>query len=327
MIQTSGPETNRAVALPRRVLVATDATATSTGAERAGIELAARVGASLIVLSVIDPSRLRLPGGLFHTRVDQVRAERESALALVVDVARRHGVTAQFLIWEGDPGAAVIEAAEAEGADIIVVGSHARGPVGRLLLGSVSSHVVDHGRRPVVVIRPGQRLGDVWPIATLEGSSASRGSGPDQTAQSAKNDRRGHPGGEKEERTGVGRVDWPERRAGRTDLDVSDRVGGDAAATTRPGAGGTDLIAALAGAAAEAPPHASHRDDGEVAPVDRFAEHRRDACARPDPLGHPLEEPLAGTAFGSLPGLMHCVSRCCRHPSASEIWRSRLDER
>jgi nucleotide-binding universal stress UspA family protein len=148
----------------RLVLVATDTSATSAGAERAGVELAARIGASMILLSVIDPSRLRLPGGLFHTRVDQVRTERESALARVVEDARKHGVSALFLIWEGDPGAVVIDAAEAEGADVIVVGSHARGPVGRLLLGSVSSYVVDHAKRTVVVVRPGQRLDDVWPI-------------------------------------------------------------------------------------------------------------------------------------------------------------------
>jgi nucleotide-binding universal stress UspA family protein len=149
---------------PRLVLVATETSATSASAERAGVELAARIGASMILLSVIDPSRLRLPGGLFHTRVDQVRTERESALARIVEDARKHGVSALFLIWEGDPGAAVIEASEAEGADVIVVGSHARGPVGRLLLGSVSSYVVDHAKRTVVVVRPGQRLDDVWPI-------------------------------------------------------------------------------------------------------------------------------------------------------------------
>lgn len=145
-----------------RVLVATDTTAASVGAERAGIELALRMGASLIVLYVIDPSRLRLTGGLFHTRVDQVRAVRESALARIVADAREVGVAAQFLIWEGDPGACVLEAAEAEGADVIVVGSHGRGRVGRLLLGSVSSVVVDRARRPVVVIRPDQSLDDAW---------------------------------------------------------------------------------------------------------------------------------------------------------------------
>jgi nucleotide-binding universal stress UspA family protein len=148
----------------QRVLVATDASQASAGAEQAGIELSARVGASLIFLSVIDPSGLRLPGGLFHTRVDQVRTQRESALAKAVAKARQLGVDAQFLIWEGDPGSSVIEAAEAEGADLIIVGSHARGPVGRLLLGSVSSHVVQRAYRPVIVIRPGQRLDDVWPL-------------------------------------------------------------------------------------------------------------------------------------------------------------------
>jgi nucleotide-binding universal stress UspA family protein len=148
---------------PRRVLVATDTTATSASAERAGVDLAARVGASLIFVSVIDPSRLRLPGGLFHTRVDQVRRQRESALAASVVNARQLGVAAQYLIWEGDPGASVIEAADAEGADVIVVGTHDRGPIGRLLLGSVSSYVVDHARPRAIVIPPGQKLSDVWP--------------------------------------------------------------------------------------------------------------------------------------------------------------------
>jgi nucleotide-binding universal stress UspA family protein len=151
--------------IPRRVLVATDTSWTSTAAETAGIELAAWANAQLILLSVIDPARLRLPGGLFHTRVDQVRGERESALAKVVARARESGVVAQFLIWEGDPGVCVSDAAEAEGADVILVGSHGRGPVGRLLLGSVSSYVVAHGRLPVVVVRPGQQLVDIWPFA------------------------------------------------------------------------------------------------------------------------------------------------------------------
>jgi nucleotide-binding universal stress UspA family protein len=154
----------RTASTPRRVLVATDAGAASRGAEEAGLELAARIGASLVVLSVIDPGGLRLPGGVFHTRVDQVRAQREAVLSRLVDKARQQGTAAQFLIWEGAPGPSVVEAAAAEGADVIVVGSHARGPIGRRLLGSVSAHVVDHVGSQVVVIRPGQQLDDVWPL-------------------------------------------------------------------------------------------------------------------------------------------------------------------
>jgi nucleotide-binding universal stress UspA family protein len=148
-----------------RILVATDGTTASSGAEQAAIELAALEGATLIVLSVIDPSRLRLPGGLLVPRVDQVRAERERGVVKVVERARLLGVSAQFLVWQGDPGTVVLEAAEAERADLLVVGSHDRGPVGRLLLGSVSSYVVAHAPTPVLVIRPGQRLVDVWPLA------------------------------------------------------------------------------------------------------------------------------------------------------------------
>jgi len=152
--------------LPRRVLIATDGSPTSAAAERAGIDLAALAHASLIVVSVIDPTGLRLPGGRFFSRVDQVRAERQRALTKTIQDARRQGVAAQVLIWEGDAGDGVLEAAEAEGADLIVVGTRALGPVGRLLLGSVSSHIVAHARCPVLVLRKGDRLVDVWPEAS-----------------------------------------------------------------------------------------------------------------------------------------------------------------
>jgi len=165
---TVAGERVRATVCPRRVLVATDTTPTSAAAELAGTEISSRVGASLVFLSVIDPASLRLPGGLFHTRVDHIRARRESALARTVANARQLGIAAQFLIWEGDPGASVIDAADAEGADLIIVGSHARGPVGRLLLGSVSAYVMDHWHLPVLVVPPGQPPGHLLPNCVPE---------------------------------------------------------------------------------------------------------------------------------------------------------------
>jgi nucleotide-binding universal stress UspA family protein len=136
------------------VLLATDLGPTSDGAEAAAIDLAAERGVPLVILSVIDPNRLRLPGGIWHTRMDQERGEREAAARWVVERARARGVEARYLIWEGRPGESILEAATAEGAELIVVGSHNRGRVGRLLLGSVSQHVVDRANRPVVVVDP-----------------------------------------------------------------------------------------------------------------------------------------------------------------------------
>jgi nucleotide-binding universal stress UspA family protein len=136
------------------VLLGTDLGDASAGAEAAAVAMAAERGVPLVILSVIDPGGLRLPGGAFHSRVDQVRSRREAAALRVVESARSHGVPARFLIWEGSPGESICEVAQAEAAGTIVVGSHNRGRVGRLLLGSVSSYVVKHADRPVVVIPP-----------------------------------------------------------------------------------------------------------------------------------------------------------------------------
>jgi nucleotide-binding universal stress UspA family protein len=139
----------------RTVLLATDLSPTSEAATTAGLELAATVGARLLAVSVIDPGALRLAGGRYFARVDQVRAERERIAQELVARGRSMGVDVGFLVWEGEPGESIIEAAVAESADLIVVGSHGRGAVGRFLIGSVSDHVVRNALCPVLVVRSG----------------------------------------------------------------------------------------------------------------------------------------------------------------------------
>ena len=139
----------------RTVVLATDLSATSEAATTAALELAGTLGARLLAVSVIDPGSLRLPGGRFRQRIDQVRGERERVAQSLVARGRSIGVAVDFLVWEGDPGESIIEAAMAENADMIVVGSHGRGTVGRFLIGSVSDHVVRNAPCPVLVVRPG----------------------------------------------------------------------------------------------------------------------------------------------------------------------------
>jgi nucleotide-binding universal stress UspA family protein len=107
------------------ILLATDASRASEAAEEQAIELAARLGSRLVVVSAVSGS-------------PEVRSGRLVAVEGVVQRAR----------------AGVAEAAAAEHADLIVVGTHERGTVGRLFLGSVSDHVVRHARCPVMVVRP-----------------------------------------------------------------------------------------------------------------------------------------------------------------------------
>jgi nucleotide-binding universal stress UspA family protein len=137
-----------------KLLLATDLSEASTSATEQAFDLASRLGASLLVVSIIDPGSLLLPGGRFHARMDQVRERREVIAQSLVERGRMLGVPVSFLVWEGDPGDMIVSAAEAEHIDMVIVGSHGRGAVGRLFLGSVSEHVVRHAPCPVLVVRP-----------------------------------------------------------------------------------------------------------------------------------------------------------------------------
>jgi nucleotide-binding universal stress UspA family protein len=154
---SSTPASAAAAAQPatlRKLLLATDLSEASSSATEEAFELAIRLGASLLIVSVIDPGSLLLPGGRFRVRVDQVRERREQLAQELVERGRRDGITVSFLVWTGDPGDMIVSAAEAERVDMVLVGSHGRGAVGRLFLGSVSEHVVRNAPCPVLVCRP-----------------------------------------------------------------------------------------------------------------------------------------------------------------------------
>jgi nucleotide-binding universal stress UspA family protein len=138
-------------------MLATDLGPASSSATEEAIEIAARLGARLLVTSVVG--RGLGDGHEDQRRIDQIRAGQEAGAQAIVEEARANGADATFLVWEGEPGEAIVSAAEAESADLIVVGSHGRGPMGRFLVGSVSDFIVRHASCPVLVVRsdPGPR--------------------------------------------------------------------------------------------------------------------------------------------------------------------------
>jgi nucleotide-binding universal stress UspA family protein len=70
------------------------------------------------------------------------------------DTAERGASELQAAKLAGDPRHALLDEARAFKADLIVVGSHGRSGVAKLLLGSVASHVVSHAPCSVLVVRP-----------------------------------------------------------------------------------------------------------------------------------------------------------------------------
>ena len=134
-----------------RILLATDLSPASAAAAEEALRLAGGLQAELLVVSVIDHAG-EVATGRRLPRSDQRREARTSAAQQLVARGRQQGVRTSFLVWEGEPGPAILEAAVSESADLIVVGSHRRGPVQRVLLGSVSEHVVRNAHCPVLVV-------------------------------------------------------------------------------------------------------------------------------------------------------------------------------
>jgi nucleotide-binding universal stress UspA family protein len=140
-----------------RILLASDLAAASDLATDWAFDLAAAHRAQLLIVSVIDPAvighdAIGIPSRT-AARWDEVRDDRQAAAQRLVRRGREAGIGATFLVWTGDPGESIAAAAEAEAADLIIVGSHGRGRLGRLLLGSVSDYVARHAPCPVLVVR------------------------------------------------------------------------------------------------------------------------------------------------------------------------------
>jgi nucleotide-binding universal stress UspA family protein len=140
----------------RTLLLATDLTPASEVAAQKAIDLAVALHARLVVVNVINATD-RVVGTLIppsaKARVDQLRSDREGPLLAIVEHARSLGLESAFLLWTGEPGSGIVAAAEAENADMVVVGTRGLDRADRFLLGSVSDFVVYHATCPVLVAR------------------------------------------------------------------------------------------------------------------------------------------------------------------------------
>ena len=144
-----------------RILVATDGSELSELAVTASIELALLMNAELIAVKVVHlQSESHWDGVLIHERAAHARLEAQQAeaaqatVAAVREAAQGSEVKVTPLTARGSSVAdAIIETAQSNQCDLIVMASHGRRGLARVLLGSETQHVLTHTQIPVLVIR------------------------------------------------------------------------------------------------------------------------------------------------------------------------------
>jgi nucleotide-binding universal stress UspA family protein len=145
----------------KRILVATDGSTLSKKAVASAIELAATCGAELLALKVVPRYPQAYFEGSIPLSVEEVaRVEKqwtESAqaqLATVQKLAHAKAVDVKALAVKSDVVSdAIIATAKKHKADLIVMASHGRKGIKRLLLGSETQQVLTHSHIPVLVLR------------------------------------------------------------------------------------------------------------------------------------------------------------------------------
>lgn len=145
----------------QRILVATDGSTLSKKAVSNAIALAATCGAELVAMKVVP----RYPQAYFEgsiplsaQEVSRIEAEwtasAQDILAAVEKSANAKGVKTKTVTVKSDlVSDAIIAAAKKHKADLIVMASHGRKGIKRLLLGSETQQVLTHSHIPVLVLR------------------------------------------------------------------------------------------------------------------------------------------------------------------------------
>jgi nucleotide-binding universal stress UspA family protein len=143
------------------ILVPTDGSETARAAVEQAVDLASKYDATLHALYVIDVDATSYSLGT--EQVDRIRqghldempevtAEAEAATGYVADVAADHGVPVEEHVEVGGPARAIRNFVEAHDIDLVVMGSHGRSGLSRVVLGSVAEKVLRRTHLPVLVV-------------------------------------------------------------------------------------------------------------------------------------------------------------------------------
>ncbi len=140
-----------------KILVPTDFSDCAAAAQATAVDLARRLGGEIVLLHVLVEAPLYGEGLLSAPRVQSVydaqRKWAEGALAAQTADLRGDGIKASWRAMAGVPFEEIVSIAVEECADMIVIGTHGRTGLNRVLLGSVAERVIRLARCPVLTVR------------------------------------------------------------------------------------------------------------------------------------------------------------------------------
>jgi nucleotide-binding universal stress UspA family protein len=141
------------------IVVGTDGSETANEAVRQATELAKAVGAKINLVSAFEPvgnQRLREERQQVPEDMQWMVNEREDVEATLndaVETIQGTGVEVETFARQGDPADAILDVAEENNADLIIVGNKGMTGAKRFLLGSVPNKVSHHAPCSVMIIR------------------------------------------------------------------------------------------------------------------------------------------------------------------------------
>ena len=142
--------------VPKKVICCTDFSENSEPARRLATEYAKIFRAELIIVHVIDagsfPAYVDWVGDEIDQILDRSAKTAEPKLAALADECRQtvKDVKTQCVI--GSPAEKIVNLANDEAADLIVIGTHGRSSVKHLVMGSIARSVLRTAHRPVLIV-------------------------------------------------------------------------------------------------------------------------------------------------------------------------------
>ena len=134
------------------ILVPTDGSQGAKAALEHGIAIASKWDATLHTLHVVD-TRLARTGPLLET----LRDEGRGAVRDVEVTGTQSGLTVVTEIVEGNPHEEILDYVTEHGIDIVIMGTHGRTGLDRVVMGSVAERVVRRSPVPVLTVRDKER--------------------------------------------------------------------------------------------------------------------------------------------------------------------------